>query len=82
MLARIFNNLESLICRTLLSGFVLLLCVLIGREVLRMHVRQRSLALFTDPARGADGIDDVGFSHGVNSSPLFDSCGECRLTFA
>ena len=53
-----------------------------GCKVLRMHVRQRSLALFTDPARGPDGIDDVGFSHGVNSSPLFDSCGECRLTFA
>ena len=34
MLARIFNNLESLICRTLLSGFVLLLFVqIVAREV-------------------------------------------------
>lgn len=34
MLARIFNNLESIICRTLLSGFVLLLFVqIVAREV-------------------------------------------------
>ena len=34
MLARAFNNIESIICRTLLSGFVLLLFVqIIAREV-------------------------------------------------
>ncbi|TCS66918.1 TRAP transporter small permease [Primorskyibacter sedentarius] len=34
MLVRIFNNIESIICRTLLSGFVLLLFVqIVSREV-------------------------------------------------
>jgi len=35
-----------------------------GREVLRVHVRERALALLADPARGADSVDDIGFGHG------------------
>ena len=32
-------------------------------EVLRVHVRERALARFTDPARGTDGVDDQSLGH-------------------
>src|SRR3546814_12107436 len=33
-------------------------------EMLRVEVRQRTLSGLADPARGADGVDDIGFGHG------------------
>src|SRR3546814_10707442 len=32
--------------------------------VLRVEVRKSALAGLADPARGADGVDDIGFGHG------------------
>src|SRR3546814_9950106 len=34
-------------------------------KMLRMEVRQCTLAGLADPARRADGVDDIGFGHGL-----------------
>src|SRR3546814_12610707 len=59
--------------------------------MLRMEVRQCTLAGLADPARRADGVDDIGFGHGLvpcgqagirlKGTPLSGrwSCGRPRI---
>src|SRR3546814_8863387 len=60
-------------------------------KMLRMEVRQCTLAGLADPARRADGVDDIGFGHGLvpcgqagirlKGTPLSGrwSCGRPRI---